>query len=403
MRILLVTTTFRPDVGGVETMLTNLCQYLTSKKYRVDVITYNPLIVKTKAPFTEKLNPYITVHRIPWPGLGLFNILEKYPLFQFFYLVPALIIYTLFYLFFNNKKKYHIIHSFGLAGGVAGTISSKLFNIPGLIDICTVYRFPNRPLLSFLVKKLFKLSDYIRGNSIVGREEILKLGINPVKVGMITPPVDEKYFRPISKIRSRLKTRLPKDNFIVLFVARMVEGKNVKLAVNSTNYITSKNISFVFVGEGPLQNLVKQASKRDPRIIYKNNVSHHDLLYYYNSADILTCAAVDSKLLSFVGREALLCGLPILFPGTATYFGITYKVDSSLIPDNCGSIFKTNAKNLAKTINDLHQQYQKYHYIQTFDKNACRQYALKNFSNISMKWIDNSYNIATRNHLQKIN
>ena len=55
MKILLISPFFSPDVGGVETMLSNFCNFLTSQKYTVVVITYNPLIVKEKAKFREKI------------------------------------------------------------------------------------------------------------------------------------------------------------------------------------------------------------------------------------------------------------------------------------------------------------------------------------------------------------
>lgn len=400
MKVLLITPTFYPDVGGVETMLTNLCLYLTRRHIYTDVITFNPLIVRKKAPYFEKLSRYITVHRIPHLGFGLFNLLEHYPFLQFLYLVPVLTVYVLLFLLFHPKNKYHIVHSFGLSGATAAFFSSRIFNLPCLVDMCTVYRFPQRPLLAIYVKNLFSHFQYIRANSPVGKDELLTLGLPSSKIGIITPPVDQNYFRPLPSKAARQNINLPASNFTVLFAARMVESKNVKLALDSIKYIKSKNMSFVFVGEGPLQHLVENASQKDSRIIFRGNVSHQSLLDYYNAADVLTCAAVDAKLLSFVGREALLCGLPILYPDKAVYFNIPYTVSASLVPRSCGSIFKSNPKSLAIIINRLYGEYKLSHRLRSFSKISCRRHALSKYSNLSMKWIGNSYKIAIKNYKQ---
>ncbi|MCL4499466.1 MAG: hypothetical protein M1335_04385, partial [Chloroflexi bacterium] len=97
MKILVVTPTFFPDVGGVETMLMEFCRFLARRRYRAHVITYNPLIAPAKAPRHERVNDFVAVSRIPWIGRGLFNVFENYPLIQFLYLVPMLTAVTLSY------------------------------------------------------------------------------------------------------------------------------------------------------------------------------------------------------------------------------------------------------------------------------------------------------------------
>ena len=112
----------------------------------------------------------------------------------------------------------------------------------------------------------------------------------------------------------------------------------------------------------------------------------------------MTCAAVDSKLVSFVGREALMCGLPILFPKKAVYFSIPYIVDDHLVPESCGLVFTPNPKNLAIIINKLHREYEKYHRLFTFKRKNCRQFALQKYSKQAIEWIGDSYKIAIKNH-----
>jgi glycosyltransferase involved in cell wall biosynthesis len=397
MRILILTPTFFPDVGGVETMLTNFSQYLAKLEYHVDIITYSPLIAPVKAPRKERIGEFITVRRIPWIGYGLFNIFEHYPLIQFFYLVPALVIATiLFILTKTNEDRPDILHVFGLSGVFAGGVASRIFNIPCVADMCTVYRFPQRPCLAAIARIMLDLCDYIRGNNLNGQAELLKVGLNVNKVGIITPPVDENIFKPYPASLARKKLSLPGDKFIALFVGRMVNGKGVELAVEATRFIPNQDMVFVFVGEGPLQQLVKDASLADKRIIIADTVAHHKLVDYYNAADILLCAPVDKDLLAFVGREALMCGLPILAPNIATYFGISCKISKDLIPTKVGRVFEANPTELAGQLNELVATRNTDLY--PFSRELCLEYGVSNFSAKALDWIRDSYDKAKQNH-----
>lgn len=400
MKILLISPFFSPDVGGVETMLSNFCNFLASEKHDVIVLTYSPLIARKKAKFKEKINDKVLVIRIPWIGFGLFNIFEKYAILQFFYLVPVLTISALFLLFFS-KKRPDIIHSFGLSAAFAGGLASRIFNISSIVDMCTVYRFPERKKIAWFVKILLNMSDYIRGNNLPGKEELIGIGIEENKLGIITPPVDEQIFKPMSQIEARKVIGVPSDKFVALFVGRMVHSKNVDIAINASLLVKNPNVSFVFVGDGPLKFLVEEAAKKDKRIIVANSVNHHDLVYYYNAGDILMCGAVDKNLISFVGRESLMCGLPILALDVATYAGISYDVDSDLIPQSVGFISKTNAEAVAFYLDDIVSKKEKENVL-PFDRNACVEFGIENFSQNAMNWIGDSYEKAkTNNTLRK--
>lgn len=399
MKILLISPFFPPDVGGVETMLSKFCDYLSKKEYDTVIMTYNPLFVKTKVPFKDKINKHVIAWRTPWPGRGLFNIFEKCPPIQFLYLVPALTFSSLLYLLFSRKKP-DVIHAFGLSAAFTGGLMSRIFKIPCVVDMCTVYRFPERPKLAWFVQHFLNMSDYIRGNNLSGKDELEKIGIDPKKLGMITPPVDETVFKPISQEEARKKIDLPLDKFVTLFVGRMVESKNVEIAVSATKLIDSPDVRFVFVGEGPLRNLVDGAAKKDKRIIVFNSVKHHDLVDYYNSGDILMCAPVDKNLIAFVGREALMCGLPILALNVATYAGVPYEVEQSLVPEKIGKLVDAKPEAVANYINKLIDLREKKEKL-PFRRSDCSQYAIYNFSQQAMDWLGNAYEKAKQIHFSK--
>ncbi len=398
-RILLITPTFAPDVGGVETMLKNFCAYLTKHKYLVDVITYSPLIVRAKAPRKEALNEFVTVRRIPWIGWGLFNIFEKFPPIQFLYLVPGLLLGTILFLLRRTRRP-DIIHVFGLSGAFVGGLVSRIFGIPSVIDMCTVYRFAKRPLLTKPVRILLDWSDYIRGNNPAGKEELLNIGLAAEKVGMITPPVDEAVFQPIPQVEARAKVGLPEKRYVALFVGRMVDSKNLDIAVNASKLIKMPEVEFVFIGDGPLRYLVEEAAVIDKRIRIIGEVKHHDLRYYYNSADILICAPVDSDLIAFVGREALMCGLPILAPNVAVYFGIPRRVNPELLPSKVGRLLEPTAEALAELLEEL-IRIKATRKTSPFDRRDCRKYALDHYSTCAMQWLGDAYRKASRIRFSK--
>lgn len=382
-------------------MLAGLCNYLAEHQYKVDVLTYNPLIVRKKAPFVERFNDYVIVRRIPWPGRGLFNTFERFPLIQFFYLVPSLALATLVFLL-CSKKRPEIVHAFGLSGAFAGGLASRLFRIPCLVDMCTVYRLRKRPQLAFFARIILNWCDYIRGNNVIGREELLEIGIDRSKVGVIAPSVDESVFRPLPQEETRSKVGLKTEGFVALFVGRMVEGKNVELAIGATRLIKDVDVTFVFIGEGPLQYLVEDAAREDKRIMYVGNVKHKDLPCFYNAADVLMCAAVDKELISFVGREALMCGLPILASKVAVYFGIPYTVESNLFPPSVGCFFDPKAEALAVCLEDL-IRIKRNKEVSYLDRQACRTFAINNFSTKALSWLGDSYSILLARRPSNIN
>lgn len=75
--VLIVTPFFRPNIGGVETVLNNLIKANKDFGYHSIVVTYQPLTVKVKGLKYEKGDGF-EIYRVNWFGTGWFNVLEKY-------------------------------------------------------------------------------------------------------------------------------------------------------------------------------------------------------------------------------------------------------------------------------------------------------------------------------------
>ena len=124
-KVLFITPFFSPNVGGVETHLDDLINYLNEKKVSVDVITYTPLTTKVKAPLFERKGKN-KIYRLPWPGFNLFFRLEKHIILQFIYLTSGIAIFSFFHLLLK-RKKYDVISCHGLAAGFIGSFLKIFF------------------------------------------------------------------------------------------------------------------------------------------------------------------------------------------------------------------------------------------------------------------------------------
>ena len=101
--ILILTPFFSPNIGGVESHLDDLVDQLNVHKIKSYVLTYSPLTTKTTYLSKEKIG-LCQVFRFKWFGYQLFPKLEKYPLLDFLYITPYLLIRSYFWLLFNKNK-----------------------------------------------------------------------------------------------------------------------------------------------------------------------------------------------------------------------------------------------------------------------------------------------------------
>ena len=83
--ILIICPFFHPNIGGVETHLSDLTKAL-SQKYQVFVQTYSPITTPNTDWKKIEKSKNLIIYRHHHFGKTLSHSLEKYPLLQFFYL-----------------------------------------------------------------------------------------------------------------------------------------------------------------------------------------------------------------------------------------------------------------------------------------------------------------------------
>jgi glycosyltransferase involved in cell wall biosynthesis len=309
LKILILSCSFRPSIGGVETHLTDLTEYLRSRGHKVYVLTYTPLMSKvSNAPLREKTNG-IEVHRIPWFGLGLKAEpwIEPYRVLWVLSLFPPLFVYTLIFLL---RHKVDVIHAHALIpASIAGLLSKPfrtraIMSVHGLFELGGTQRFFSRFVLNSL--------DSILALSKRSRQDAISLGVPENKVAIYRHWVDQSLFRPpLSKNEVRKRLGFKEEDFVVLFVGRLLRNKGVEVLLKVAEKCPDA-IEFVFIGVGPMEDEIRTATKRLRNVKLIGKLPVATLVKYYGAADLVAAPPQYEEGFSRVILESLSCGTPVL-------------------------------------------------------------------------------------------
>ena len=373
---------FRPNIGGVETHLDRLIDYLGKNGYYSTVLTYQPLASKTKGARRERGENY-EIHRTQWYGVGLFEQLEtKFPL-VFAYVFPGLFIKSIaFYLV--NHKHINVIHAHGLVAATIGVFCKLLVNKRMVVSTHAIYSFENRKrLLKILVWGILSFYDKILAVSEVSKQELIKIGLPARRIEAFRNWVDTDVFKP----RDRQKLSIKSDKKInFLMVSRFIEKKGVLLYLKAAEKI--KEANFYLVGAGQLQREVDLLVSKSENIKYMGLLNQNDpkqcdtLLELYSLADYFVSPYLYDEGYSITLCEAVSSGTVPVIPERGSPPTFLSKDVAHYMPAEIDSEI------LTKTLQNLTAHPKTLESI-----NKCRQYALKylGFSNASI--ITDAYEI----------
>lgn len=373
--IVILSPFFLPNTGGVETHLSDLCLYLEKKGWDIRVITYKPLTTRVGAPFIEKKSDRLIIYRIPWFGKTLFHKFEKYPILQFFYLVPGITFFAFFFLL-KNRKKYRIIHAQGFAASFSANILSRFFKIRLISSMHALYGFGKGGYLDSTCRwillrfsKVFCLPD-------PSRRDLLNTGLSPDILDVYVYWVDQDNFKPLDKKISRDKIKIP-QRFTVLFVGRLIEKKGVGVLLEIAKEL--KDINFVFVGDGPMEWELKRASDKHHNIFTVGRKTPQEIPVYYGSADVGVLPSQYEEGFARVALENLSCGRPLIVANRGCFPG--------MINDTVGILIDPTKENIKEKIIFLYRNQEELNRL----TGNCRKYAMEHFSEKNAKRIEDAY------------
>lgn len=314
MRIGIFTDTYPPYINGVSTSISMLERALRKKGHQVFIVTVNPENMTYKY---EK-----NIIRIPGIPTGIYD-------YRLTGIYPIRTIKTI------KKWNLDVIHThteFGI--GTFARIIAKQLNIPLVHTYHTMYE----DYVHYITK------GYFNGTSKKIVEHLTKFYCDKTAKELIVPTrkaydlfkekykVDKnvhiiptgievnKFYKEninkekLNKIRQELN--INERDFIILYIGRLGEEKNVDFLIDNQEYFVNKNknIKLIIVGSGPdyekYQEKVKKL-KLQNNIILTGKVPHEDIPYYYNLGNVfVTASTTETQGLTVI--EAMSASVPVV-------------------------------------------------------------------------------------------
>lgn len=314
MRIGIFTDTYPPYINGVSTSIQMLERALRKKGHQVFIVTVNPENMTYKY---EK-----NIIRIPGIPTGIYD-------YRLTGIYPVRAIKTI------KKWNLDVIHShteFGI--GTFARIIAKQLNIPLVHTYHTMYEdyvhYITKGYFNGTSKKIVEhltkfYCDKTAKELIVPTKKAYDLFIEKYKVDknvhIIPTGIEiEKFYKEninIKKLENiKNKLNINKNDFVILYVGRLAEEKNVGFLLDNQEYFVNKNknIKLLIVGDGPdYDKYVKKVKKLklENNIIFTGKVPYNSIEYYYNLGDIfVTASETETQGLTLI--EAMATSIPVV-------------------------------------------------------------------------------------------
>lgn len=328
MKVLIVTPSYLPIIGGSETLVQNLVTSLNESNISTDIMTLN---MNTKWILASSEN----VERNN--GFNVFkisasNLLKILPINPFYYLLRINVMPKLG--FMRKFESYDIIHFLG-ESDLSLPFFSQFIKKPKIMHCVSIPLLDtqfrrHRVLKRFFVTFFRRLADLYIVFSSDEEKVLLHMGISREKIRILTYGVNEKIFHPDETKRL--------DN-LILFVGRIDEIKGLHVLLKSLPLLKIKT-NLVIVGPASKSDYFEMIKRmyqkindqKFHKVDYMGDLNQDDLVQWYQRATVL----VRPDLVGASGPgcstlEALACGTPVI--GVQNHV-IKHGVNGLIVPRN---------------------------------------------------------------------
>jgi glycosyltransferase, group 1 family len=397
MRIGLFTDTYPPYINGVSTSVHMLKIALENLGHEVFVVTVNQ---KASSYDFEEDGHIIKVPGVK-TGIYDYRLTSMYPL-----KIAKKI----------KKMNLDIIHvhtEFSI--GSFGRIIAKQLNIPIVATYHTYYEdylyYVTKGYFNYISKNLLKTltqfyADKTVNSLIVPAEKIKDLFINKYnykKEIAVIPTgiaIERFYKENVDKKKKEeiyKSLKVDKDDFLILFVGRVAEEKNIEFLIEAHKKLVKEDNKYklIIVGDGPdIKNLKELSKDIKDNVVFAGKSLWEDVPCYYDIADIFVTAS-RSETQGLTVLEALASSTPVVCANDPSYI-------DAIVPGSNGFVFDTeeeyleNIKKLRKD-NKLREEFSinARNYSENFSssKYAKRvldvyEKAIKDYKNFKNKYIE---------------
>lgn len=395
MKIGIFTDTYVPFINGVTTSVLMLKKSLEKKGHTVYIVTVNAENMQYQIEDNGK------VIRIPGIPIGIYD-----------YRLTG--IYPLKAIKLIKKWNLDIIHSqteFGI--GTFARIISKQLRIPLVHTYHTMYEdYVHYVTHGYFNRSSKKLVEYLTlfycdktiTELVVPTKKAYELFKQKYKVDrnvyIVPTGIDvEKFYREknknISIPLSRSKLGIEEDDFVILFVGRVAQEKNLELLLTSMKGLVnvSNKIKLLVVGDGPDLEKYKNFTIKhnlEKNIIFAGKVPWNKINEYYIMADVFATAShTETQGLTVI--EAMAASLPVVCIDDESFTG-------TVINNLNGLIFK-NRREYKKQITKIFED----KYLRQKLSSQARISAETHSSKYFAEQILDVYRIAMKGHENKNN
>lgn len=367
--ILITSIAFLPNIGGVETHLSDLVEELIRNHWDVTVLTYQPLQTPVRGKWIEKKHNLMII-RLPVIRGWFYKFIDK-PALEFLFLAP--LHFAVLPLILLIKPNIEVINAQGLVVGFAAAFWSLLWKKRYVIALQNIYQFPNRGYYRMIAKWIINRADKVLVQSVDSANEVYALGIRQSKIVQFTHWENIDVLKPVNKLDAKILLGL-KDVFVVSFFGRLVEVKGVNELLRSLRYINPEVVVQIY-GEGPLINKLVEYQRRYPNLKYRGIISPDLLPVHYSASDVIIMPSTHEEGFGRVAVGALLCATPVIAARRGAL--------PLIVNDEVGKLIDVSPEQIAKSINYF------YTHPNELEKRRkkCRDYAVKKFSPSNSKVI----------------
>jgi glycosyltransferase involved in cell wall biosynthesis len=292
LRVEVITKYFYPVTAGIETNIKETYKFLAEKGWNITIHTSKDIYTQKNALDDEDMVNGLHVKRYPfltfgyWPKIDWSHTdvvcLHNFDIFPHFQLLLHA-----FLLKIMGKKKFALILT--PHGGYNPTwdIYSPLQKFIKQ----TYNKFLGTPLINAVV-------DDVRAVSAWEKKEMIKMGIKPSLISVISNGIENEAYEDIDKKASaKIKKTVKSFGSYILQIGRIYEIKNYETTIKALPYIP-KNINFVIVGpmveESYKKSLIALAKKLgvEKRLIFAGTFHGVDKYYVIKHAQLMVHMAI---------------------------------------------------------------------------------------------------------------
>ncbi|MBU1078230.1 MAG: glycosyltransferase family 4 protein [Spirochaetes bacterium] len=184
---------------------------------------------------------------------------------------------------------------------------------------------PRSLFTEFIKKMILAFASEIRVTSPYMKNMVLKYIKHSDKIRLTGIPIDRNKFKKYSKekIAELKKKHKLRNKKVILSVGRLVERKDFTTVLKSIKILKQKHpdLLYVIIGDGPLKERLRKGIKKNnlekqTRMI--GEVDDRELIEWYNVSDLFVMTPIkiekkgDVEGFGIVYHEAHFCGLPVI-------------------------------------------------------------------------------------------